>query len=73
MPTTITYDVMKRAPGSFGDFYLHVIMDAPLACFNEEAASFETLGEAYACAEKLGRRFETKIRVVETTTHTYDL
>ena len=73
MATTITYDVMKRKPGSTGDFYLHMIDDAPLACFNDEFAQFDTIDEAYKCAEKLEPAFETRIRVTETTVHAYYL
>lgn len=71
MPTTTTYEVMKR-PADRDKFELHYITDAPLDTFNGPA-EFNDLDEAYACAEKLEPEFDTAIRVVETTTHTYYL
>ena len=48
--TTTTYEVFKRKADSEGNFYLHTIMDAPMAFSNDEPAIFDNEDEARACA-----------------------
>ncbi len=70
--TTTTYEVFKRKADSEGNFYLHTIMDAPMAFSNDEPAIFDNEDEARACAARLEPEYETAIKVVETTVRTVE-
>lgn len=73
MATEITYEVHKRPAGTDETFEHHIDRLGMFIPDEGEPATFDSLDEAYKAAERLGPAFDTTIRVVETTVHTYFL